>query len=375
MTAVVRAQWTLLPEGLQRDVVVELAGSRIATIRDPRPSDPPAERGLLVPGLVNAHTHLELAFAQGKVPGGDGLPAWVGRVVQLERPARPVHDAFPLVGAGTAVVCDVSNGGDTALALNDAGLIGIVAHERLGFGQATLPERLRLAAVPDRRVGRAVVRPAPHAVYSTPPELIAASARPSLVPSTIHLGEDPAERRFTLHGDGPFAELLDQLGVDWRWWPPPGCSPTMYLDQLGVLDHRLLLVHGVDLDDDDRALLALTHAPLCLCPRSNLQVGGRLPDVPALLSAGVRLALGTDSLASSPDYDVLAEIPPLARAFPRVPLERWLRMATSDGADALLHTEHGRIAIGTAPGLLLLQVDDPRALLEAAPPRSWRVRP
>jgi aminodeoxyfutalosine deaminase len=375
MTSVVRAKTTLLPEGLFPDVVVETSAGRVTAVREATASDPPAEPGLLVPGLVNAHLHLELAFAAGKVPGGAGLPAWVGQMVGLTRPESPEHDATPLVDAGTALVCDVSNGGDTAAALDAAGIFGVVQHERLGFSLATLPTRVRQAALPDRRHGRVVVRPSPHAVYSTPPELIRAAARPSGVPATIHLGEDPAERRFTLFGDGPFAELLDRIGVDWRWWIPPGQPPVAYLDGLKLLHPRLLVVHGVDLDERDRALLAHARAPLCLCPRSNLHVGGRLPDVPALLAAGVRLALGTDSLASAPDLDVLGELPILARAFPRVPLERWLRLATSDGADALSFGDFGRIAVGASPGLVLLAVDDPRELLEAAPPRTWKVRP
>jgi cytosine/adenosine deaminase-related metal-dependent hydrolase len=200
------------------------------------------------------------------------------------------------------------------------------------------------------------------------------ACRPSAVPASIHLGEDPSEVVFSRDGAGPFAGLLDELGIDWRWWTPSGLRPVAYLDALSVLGPGLLLVHGVDLDADDRARMVARGSPLCLCPRSNLHIGGRLPDVPALLAAGVHLCVGTDSLASSPDLDVLAEIAVLARAFRTVPIERWLRMATSGGADALGFPSAGRIAVGASPGLVLLHVDDPRDLASGPAPRTWKVR-
>jgi cytosine/adenosine deaminase-related metal-dependent hydrolase len=371
---IVRASHALLPSGIERDVVVEVERGRIATVRPPIGSDPPAERGLLVPGLVDAHLHLERPRVPGLVPGGDGLPAWVARAMALPPPEGP-PDPAALVDAGAALVCDISNGGDTAEVLDRAGLVGVVQHERLGFGRDQWEARAEAARAPDRAVGRVLVRSSPHATYSTAPGLIRAACRPGLVPASIHLAEDPAEAELTRAGTGPFADLLDRLGLDWRWWKPPGVSPTRYLDQLGVLGPGLLVVHGVHLDDRDRATLAGRGSPLVLCPRSNLHIGGRLPDVPALLASGVALALGTDSLGSSPDLDVLGEIPVLHRAFPAVPLETWLRLATAGGADALGFAGYGRVRVGAGGGLVLLHVDDPRAALEAAPPRSWRWRP
>lgn len=371
------ARRTLLPSGLESGVVVDTDGARIRSVRRARPGDPPAEPGLLIPGLVNAHLHLELSWAAGRVPGGEGLPAWIRDLMRIPRPpAGPelAAAAGSLVASGTALVCDIANG-DTAAILDEHGLVGIVQHEVLGFGAAQLPDRVAAVAGPDRTVGRVVVRPSPHAIYSTPPALIRAACRPSSVPASIHVGEDPAERSFSELGAGSFAELLDALGVDWRWWTPPGLRPVAYLDSLSVLGPGLLLVHGVDLDDDDRARIAARGSPLCLCPRSNLHIGGRLPDVPALLAAGVHPCLGTDSLGSSPDLDVLAELGVLARAFPEVPIALLLHLATTGGADALGFPELGRIAVGASPGLVLLDTDDPRDLADGPVPRTWKVRP
>ena len=134
----------------------------------------------------------------------------------------------------------------------------------------------------------------------------------------------------------------------------------------------VLLVHAVWLSEADRLAIRAADAPIVLCPRSNLHIGGRLADVPALLRLGVRLALGTDSLASSPSLDPLDEIPVLAAAFPEVDPGIWLAIATTGGADALGMPRHGRIAPGATPGLVLLEgARDPSDLTGAVIPRRW----
>lgn len=353
MTTAVRAARAWLPGGFRDDVTVVHRDGAIAEVRPGSTADGPPLPGTLLPGLVNAHVHLEID--PPPVPGGDGLAAWVRALRGRGAPAGDGRArAREARGFGTAAVFDVSNGGHTAPALREAGLGGVVQHELLGFGRGQLPDRLALAAAPDRREGRVTVRPGPHATYSTHPELLVAAARAGAVPASVHLGEDPDERRFLARGDGPFADLLDAFGVDWRHFRAPGLSPVRWLQALGVLGPALLLVHGVDLDGDDRALLAAHRVPLVTCPRSNLHVGGRLPDLPALLAAGVPLALGTDSRASVDDLDLVAEIRLLESRFPGVDPATWWRAATSGGADAARLPGYGRIAPGARPGLWLL---------------------
>lgn len=374
MAILFAARRALLPHGIEDDVVIGLEGDVISFVRPRQASDPPASPGLLVPGLVNAHLHLELGWASGQVPGGEGLPRWVKRLMGLARPPQWTPDLSALVASGTVLVSDISNRGDTASALARAGLQGVVQHELLGMSPARWEASILAASAPERLLqegrGQILVRPSPHATYSTPPALIEAACRPGSAPASIHLSEDPDEKLFTLDGTGAFAALLDEMGVDRSWWRPPGCSPAAWLDSLSVLGPGLLCVHGVHLDSADMALLAQRGAPLALCPRSNLHIGGRLPDVDLLIRAGVHLCLGTDSLASSPSLDVLAEIPPLAQRFPAIPLHRWLALATACGADALGQPRLGRIAAGTSPGLVRLEVDHPDDLRTQAPPRE-----
>ena len=365
------ALWT--PEGLEHDRVIELDGARIVDIRRVRTGDPAALPGLVIPGLVNAHTHLEHS-GRPTVPGGEGLPAWVRRVLGRGPGGDPDEGAAELVAWGTAAVSDISNAGHTAPIVARHHLQGVVQHELLTLDAQRLPEQLARVRAPER-VDEVWVRSAPHAPYSTDPELIRAClADPGPPPGSIHLAEDEAELEVLADGTGPFADLLDELGIDWSGWEPPGVGPVAYLDGLGALGPGTLVVHGVWAEDLPR--LAETETPVCLCPRSNLHIGGELPDVPAMLDAGIRICLGTDSRASAPDLDVLAEIPVLVDAFPEISAATWLHAATAGGADALGLPHLGRIEVGAAPGLQVLEeVFSPSGLRQQAPRRRWLVRP
>jgi cytosine/adenosine deaminase-related metal-dependent hydrolase len=131
--------------------------------------------------------------------------------------------------------------------------------------------------------------------------------------------------------------------------------------------------------EEDRALARRHQAPVVLCPRSNLHVAGRLPDVPAMIAEGLDLALGTDSLASAPDLSLWGEMKVLAGAFPQVPPATWLRAATATGARALGLGALGAITPGKRPGLIDVAVDatrDPLTALvrEARPELRWMAR-
>lgn len=374
----VRARLVWTPDGAREDHTVELDERGVLrALRPGRAGDGPRFDGLLVPGLINAHTHLELSHLAGAVPPGGGFVGWARRLIGSASEADPVAAGREAVRAmqlaGTAWVWDVSNGGHTAGWLQAAALDGVVLHELLGFD----PERVRsLVAVAElgaRQEAGRWVRPTPHAVFSTAPALIVAAVGASSLPCSIHLGESADEAAFVREGTGPFAELLDRLGRDWRWWTPPGGSAVAYLDALGVLGPRLVLVHGVWLGAEELARVGARGAAVCLCARSNLHVEGRLPDVPAMIAAGVPLCLGTDSLASCPDLDVLGEIPVLARAFPDVPAARWLAACTHGAAGVLGLAGRGALVEGAAPGLVgLLGVREVEALgVEAPRERVW----
>lgn len=372
MIRVVAAPWVLTgapPEGgpaaALRDGAVALEGDVVRAVgptAEVAARFGPAERldAVLLPALVNAHLHLELGHMAGAVPGGDGLAGWIGRFVEA-RKARGdagaaeamAAGARALVEAGVAAVGDVSNTLGSLAPLAEAGLAGTVFHEVFG----SRPEWLaaaRAAAAAARsaappRPGLRVVE-SPHAVYSTDPDGLAALlAGP---PASLHLAEDPAERAYVADGAGPFAELRA------RWGSPPP-RPGWARSPVALAAPRLapgwLLVHCVDLDDEDLRLLSACRATVALCPRSNDHISRARPPLPRLLAAGVPLAVGTDSLASSPSLSPLAELHRLRRDFPEVPAARLLPLAWNGAAVGAPGV--GRLAPGAAPGVLAVPLD------------------
>ncbi len=347
----------------------------------------PGERldAVILPALVNAHLHLELSHLAGKVPGGRGLVPWIETLVAERARGGDVEEgmargAAALHAAGVAAVGEVTNGLGSGRHLAREGIVGTLFHEIYGYTESRAEEALRRAE--DTRSGMDVpppglrVAPSPHAVYST--HLPTAAVLLGAGPASIHLAEVPEERRFVAEGAGPFADLVLRLGLEAGALRPFGRSAV---DAVAPwLGPETLVVHAVDLDEADLAALRRSGATVVLCPRSNRHVSGLLPDLPRLLAAGIPLAVGTDSLASSPSLSPLEELSALHAAFPDVAPARLLALAWNGaavGAPAV-----GRLGAGKAPGVLAARLDgaspgDPFAwLLEAAAPRplAWLAR-
>jgi cytosine/adenosine deaminase-related metal-dependent hydrolase len=368
---------------LADDGTVAAVGAR-AEIRAAHP-DAPEERahGALVPGLVNAHCHLELSPLADAVPGGEGLLAWVGKLMPANRKigAEQRRDdaasaAEAAVRFGTAGIGDVGTTLDAAAGIGRAGMCGTLFHELLGSRDVATGDALADAAREKREAdaeGRWPAQlgwvPAPHAPYSASPDLlrrIFAAAAAAGHTTSIHVAEDPDELALLADGSGRWPAVLEGMGID----PRPrvsGRAPVATLAGLGAFDGPSppLLVHMVHASAEDRGLAREAGATVVLCPRSNLHIGGELPDVTALLADGVRLALGTDSLASAPDLSPWAEMATLAAHFPSVPAGRWLQAATRDGARALGLSALGTFTPGKRPGVVDVLIDDAAAPLES----------
>jgi len=162
----------------------------------------------------------------------------------------------------------------------------------------------------------------------------------------------------------------------------PRKTPVSYLASLGAFQTETppLLVHMVHAGADDRRIAREAGATVVLCARSNLHIGGRLPDVDAFVTDGLPLAIGTDSLASVPDLSLWAEMATLAAHFPAVPAARWLEAATRGGASALGLRGTGTLAPGSRPGVLDVLVDDVAAPIESlvrdpTPTLRWVAQP
>jgi cytosine/adenosine deaminase-related metal-dependent hydrolase len=349
--------------------------------------------GVVFPGLVNAHAHVELSAYRGRVAGGRGFVDWVDRFIAL-RAETAAEEEVEWIGRGvaeleaacTAAVGDVTNTLGAVHPLARAGIAGCVFHEAFGINHAQAMKRVAgLKAELEERVGpwptwELAYAPAPHTLYTTHADAVRAlleSARAYGGRSSLHLAEHPAERRAIEVGDGPVVAWLDARlrgGLDW-----PKVPLFDYAASLGALAPHVLLVHLTDARDDELRRVAEAGGSAVLCPRSNLYIEGKLPPLLAVRAAGLAPALGTDSLASNASLDVLAEARALYDRFPAVPPRELLAMATWNGARALGREDLGRIAQGARPGIVAIDGDmgdDPCAFVlhQVKASRRWVVR-
>ncbi len=367
------------PGELRREAWVVMEGGRVRELVSSPPAGMARRKlgpGLLMPGLVNAHTHLELSFLAGRVPPAGDFVEWVQRLVA----ARPAYDrgraaraarqaARAAASWGTVLAGDISNTGKAAWAWQEAGISSLTLREALGPARGEPPPPW------SRWQGRVLAAGsvAAHAPYSVPGRrLRKLKQRAGKAVFCIHLAESRAEMEF-FAGRGErgrrLERFLEQRGLVRSELGILAPRPLAHLEALGLVDERTLLVHGVQLEPGEIERLARAGSSLCLCPRSNLGLTGSLAPLPRLLAAGVNLALGTDSLASAPDLSLWAEMALLRRRFPQVDPEAILTMATLGGARALGLAQHfGRLAPGRLGPLVMvpLEASRGREVLEAA---------
>ena len=310
--------------------------------------------GVLVPGLVNCHTHLELTDL-GDAGERTEFPAWIRKVRALKDATAPagfqraaekgLRDCW---AAGVTCVADTGSTGMVMEALHALGGRGIAYQEVFGPDPAQCEtsmaeltaavERLRAFASPKVRLGVS-----PHAPYTVSEPLyraVAEFARRTNLPIAVHIGESPEETEFVREGLGPFADALRARGIAVE---PRGISPIEHLVRLSVLaSPHCLCIHCVQADQHDIALLKSTGARIAHCPRSNRAHGHGVAPLAAFRAAGIRVGLGTDSVVSTGDVNVWADA--LAAGLEG---EDALRMLTLEGARALgLESEIGSIEIG-----------------------------
>ena len=368
-----RAAWVCpIDQPPMRDAVIEIERGVIKSVHPGSRLPVPGARDLgnvaILPGLINAHTHLELSWLRGRVPPANTFTEWVKTLIGIRRGTEqsitpeivgPVHDAIrELRASGTVAVGDTSNSLAAVEPMQQAQLRGVVFHELLGFkerdGALVEATRQKREAVSG---GGIRVSLAPHAPYSTSVELFRAirqAVNGSDCPiMSVHLGESAEEVELLQTGSGPWRGMLEAIGV-WRQdWEIPACGPVQFLDRHGVIDSRTLVVHGVQFDDVALRRLKTLEATLVTCPRSNRWVGVGYPPVERFYRSGIAVAVGTDSLASVEDLNVFSELKTMRYLAPSVPARSLLESATLIGATALgLERELGSLAPGKHAELL-----------------------
>jgi len=328
----------------------------------------------VLPGLVNAHTHVELAWLRDAVPASHIFIDWISSLMeQRRRPPDPVvvgcTMAEAITGArraGTSAVGDISNALASVEHLLASPLSAVVFYELITFNPddpVALVREARLRLETLAWTDRVRVTLAPHAPYSVAPLLFRAIKqdldRHPFAPSSVHLGESREEITFLRDGGGAWREFLEGLGAWDPRWVPPKCGPAEFLDRAGFLGARVLAVHGVRLSEHELRLLARRGATLVTCPRSNLHTGAGVPPIAQFYASGVRVAVGTDSLACAPDMNLFEELALMRRLAPEVAASALLDSATRQGARALgFEADLGTLEPGRRAEVIAVDVPD-----------------
>ncbi len=371
-----------------RDGAVLVQGNRIAAVgkaddvrhhisRSTQRYDFPD--GILLPGLVNSHTHLENTHFADQLVRPQPFADWIAMMGKLvgqqtyEEALTAARDGVGmLLRLGVTCIGDSSFRGAALQALRERGLRGIVFKELICPFDDELDKRWNAFvtwlddAPTDENVRIGIMAHAPYTVTPTAFRKAGKLAAERMLPFSIHVAEPPDERALierheSIWADHPIIKALREREV------PLGLSPVRYLDWLGILRKGVILVHCVQVDDIDIGLLAERKVWVVHCPRSNanLQVG--VMPLAKMLKAGVRVCLATDGLASAESLSPLDEIRfamtlseshPLL--YPVLPPERWLRMVTLDAASALgLDGEIGSLKVGKRADLAVFPISQP----------------
>ncbi len=361
MRQAVSADWVLPVDGPPlENAYVAWEDGRIVEVGRGR-AERHFEDALILPGLVNAHSHLEYAvyagFGDGR-PFGGWLALHVARKRALDLDAMVAIarlGAAESLAAGITTTADYSFSGAAARAAEDLGLRAIVFLEVFG-ADAAEAER-RFGELRDRVEETDLVRIgiSPHAPYTCSLEVYRYCLSLG-IPVGTHLAESDGENEWLEHGSGPLAAARDVLV------PPTGRRAVATLAD--VLGPELLCAHCVVVEQDEIAQLAEADVPVAHCPRSNALLGCGIAPLTALRAAGVRVGLGTDSPASTPSFDTWDELRfaiACARARERRPdaldATGALSLATLDAARALgLEDDIGSLSAGKRADLAVVSV-------------------
>jgi cytosine/adenosine deaminase-related metal-dependent hydrolase len=329
-----------------KDGTITICGERIQSVdlHGRRHADEDLGNVAILPGFVNAHTHLDLSGLKNQIEPGIDFLQWLRMIVAyrrsltLEKTTKNIQAGIDeCMEYGTTLVGDISSQGLSWPLLVESPIRSVVFYELLGLPMERAERAEREAQVwLNEHPATATCRPgvSPHAPYSVRASLFEATfqmARHNRVPLATHLAETPEELELLKHRRGPFVDFLQELGV----WDPEGLvGGPEEIFRLGSLLPNFLVIHGNYLSD--HSPLTTHHSPTVVyCPRTHAAFGHSPHPFQEVLAQGRRVALGTDSLASNPDLDVLAEARFVHDLYPNVPGDTLLRMITLSGAEAL----------------------------------------
>jgi cytosine/adenosine deaminase-related metal-dependent hydrolase len=334
----------------------------------------------LLPGLVNVHTHLELTVMRGFLEDLDFQP-WLWRLTTARRSVLSRDDLADSARAGIAegllagitTYADTCESGVVLDALVATGVRGVMYQEVFGpspdqCAGAIAGLRDKVAALRPAETALARLGVSPHAPYSVSDDLFAATAdlaREGELPVAVHIAESEAELAYVASGGGLFADSQRERGLR---VVSRGTTPILALERTSLLERRPLLIHCVQATGEEIGRIAAHDCAIAHCPASNAKLGHGVAPLGDFLAAGIRVGLGTDSVASNNRMDLLdeARLASLVqrghrRHYAAHSAAAMLELATLGGAQALdLAAEIGSLEPGKAADLAAFPLDGPR---------------
>jgi aminodeoxyfutalosine deaminase len=333
--------------------------------------------GILCPGFVNTHCHLELSWAKGLISEGEGLDYFIW---QLEKYRKSVSESFLLksieneaikmVQSGIIATADIANGIYTAGYKSKSREYFHTFVEVFGsnpaFAKVIFDKAELIKSQFQNNLQNGSVSITPHATYSLSNdlfELVASDSHGNLL--SIHHQENEDENLFFKDGSGPIASRRKAFNPDLPDFPGTGKRPMESV--AGHFEHsqKLLLVHNTFTEQQDIDFVEnyFSDAYWCFCPNANLYIEKKLPDINLFRSNGCKITLGTDSLASNHQLSILEEMKTIQQHFPEIPLPELVNWATLNGATFLgLGNTLGSFEKGKKPGVVLIENADSQTL-------------
>ena len=384
-----RARYVLAePDLLLQNAAVHVSHpgriSRIEPWHDP-PAIPEIEvidwgPAVILPGLINAHTHLELTHFHGQITRFRSFTDWISqlvdrrRLLEKEKLAESARDgARAALSSGTTLVGDIASSDIGWEATRGENIRRVVFEEVYTLSPGNVAQASSLLETLLDRADPVPLQThgiSPHSTYTVSPELyrrLAEIARRRGLLLATHVAETRAEKQLLEDGTGEFKDFLTERGLLPEEWQPPHLSPISYLDSLGVLGQSSLLIHCNYLDQTSISRILNSRSSVVYCPRSHDFFGHERHPIRQLLDSGINVALGTDSLASNNSLSMLDEMRYLFKIRKDLKAEEIFRAATLNGAAALDYGGVlGRLRRGYWADLAVLELPEnlsPRQLL------------
>ncbi|HHT9139130.1 MAG TPA: amidohydrolase family protein [Candidatus Wunengus sp. YC60] len=326
---------------------------------------------VILPGLINIHTHLDLTNLHNRIKPTTNFTHWVFQLVgsrirwkEAEYNTSIEKGIKLSIESGTTTVADIANTEYSFSVLKKSPLRKVVYKEIIALNPDHAKDVLKktqseLSAITTDDLFR--IGLSPHAPYSVSKELyqaIAQFARETDTPVCTHIAETRDEIEFLTKGTGSFPTLLRQLRAIADNWQPPGLIPIQYLNETGIFSNRPILIHCNYVTDEEISLIKFSGASVAFCPRSHHFFGHTNHPFQKLLDNGINVGLGTDSLASNDTLSILDEMKFLSLHHAILP-NTLLTMATVNGAKALgLESKTGQIKEGLQADLCGVGLSD-----------------